>query len=248
MTINTIGNIKIPLPPKEIQEKIVSEIQVLEQQEKKLLEETSKHRKEIKNTINGSSGALIKLEEVTKKIGSGATPRGGEGSYYASGISLIRSQNVYDYGFVEKGLAFINEEQAKKLNNVTVEKNDILFNITGASIARCCIVEDKYLPARVNQHVSIIRTNDKALSKYVQMVLASDKYKNKLLQIGEGATSRQAITKLQLEEFKIPLPLLLEQKKMVADIEKIELKISALEREISTIPNQKDSILKKYLE
>ena len=73
---------------------------------------------------------------------------------------IIRSQNIYDYGFVEKGLAFINDEQAKTLDNVSVEKNDILFNITGASIARCCIVEEKYLPARVNQHVSIIRTND----------------------------------------------------------------------------------------
>lgn len=243
-----INEIKIPLPPLDIQKKIVSEIEVLEKQEQKAVEEVENLRQSIGNTIKNSKATLTKLEDITTKIGSGATPKGGEGSYQSSGISLIRSQNIYDYGMIEKGLAFISEEQARKLDNVTVEKNDILFNITGASIARCCIVEDKYLPARVNQHVSIIRTNEKALPKYVHAILVSPEFKEKLLEIGNGATSRQAITKLQLEEFKIPLPTIEEQKKVVAEIEKIENKIAVLEKQIADIPKQKEKILKKYLE
>jgi type I restriction enzyme M protein len=242
-----INEIKIPLPPLDIQKKIVSEIIALEKQEQKSVEEVEKLRQSIGNTINNSKAQLTKLEDITIKIGSGATPRGGQGSYQLSGISLIRSQNIYDYGMIEKGLAFISEVQAQKLDNVTVEKNDILFNITGASIARCCIAEDKYLPARVNQHVSIIRTNDKALNKYVHAILVSPEFKEKLLEIGNGATSRQAITKLQLEEFKIPLPTIEEQQKIVAEIEKIETKIAVLEKQITDIPKQKEKILKNYL-
>jgi len=240
--------LKIPLPPKDIQQKIVDEIGSLEKQEQKATEGVKKLREDIGITINNSKGSLTKLEDITTKIGSGATPRGGKGAYQESGISLIRSQNIYDYGFVEKGLAYINDTQAKKLDNVTVEKNDILFNITGASVARCSIVEDKYLPARVNQHVSIIRTNNKALPKYVQTILVSDEYKTKLLQIGDGGTSRQSITKLQLEEFKIPIPSIDEQKKIVSEIEKIEKKIAELESQINSTPNQKAMVLKKYLE
>lgn len=243
-----IKEFQIPLPPLDIQKKIVSEIEAMEKQEQNALGEIEKLREFIGNTINNSKATLTKLEDITTKIGSGATPKGGEGSYQSSGISLIRSQNIYDYGMIEKGLAFISEEQARKLDNVTVEKNDILFNITGASIARCCIVEDKYLPARVNQHVSIIRTNEKALPKYVHAILVSPEFKEKLLEIGNGATSRQAITKLQLEEFKIPLPTIEEQKKVVAEIEKIENKITALKEQIADIPKQKEKILKKYLE
>ncbi len=239
--------LKIPLPPLDIQQKIVSEIETLEQKEQKTVEEIEKYRQSVNEVISNSNGVLIKLEDITTKIGSGSTPRGGEGSYQSSGISLIRSQNIYDHGMVEKGLAFINEEQAKKLDNVTVEKNDILFNITGASIARCCIVKDKYLPARVNQHVSIIRTNKKALPKYVHAILISPEFKVKLLEIGDGATSRQAITKLQLEEFKIPLPTIEEQQKIVDKIEKIEIKIAKLERQIADIPQLKEEILKKHL-
>jgi type I restriction enzyme M protein len=240
-------NIKIPLPPLDIQQKIVSEIEALEKQEQKAVEGVEKLRQSIGNTINNSKATLTKLEDITTKIGSGATPKGGEGSYQSSGITLIRSQNIYDYGMIEKGLAFISEEQARKLDNVTVEKNDILFNITGASIARCCIVEDKYLPARVNQHVSIIRTNEKALPKYVHAILVSPEFKEKLLEIGNGATSRQAITKSQLEEFKIPLLSIEEQKKIVSEIENTEAKITELEKKRTEIPKQKEKILQKYL-
>jgi len=248
LTVPQISEYKIPLPPKNIQQKIIAEIENLEKQEQKAVENIEQLRGEIGKTISNSKGSLTKLEDITAKIGSGATPKGGKGAYQESGISLIRSQNIYDYGFVEKGLAFINKEQARKLDNVAVEKNDILFNITGASIARCCIVEDKYLPARVNQHVSIIRTNDKALPKYLQMILVCEEYKNKLLQIGDGGTSREAITKSQLEEFKIPLPTIAEQKKIVSEIEKIEAKISKLEKQIALVPKQKETVLKKYLE
>lgn len=242
-----LQNIYIPLPPFEVQEKIISELEELERLIIVAEEEIVDLKNVIRGLVNSSCGDLIKLGEITSKIGSGATPKGGKGSYQESGISLIRSQNVYDGFFVEKGLAFISDQQAKNLDNVTVEKNDILFNITGASIARCCLVEEKYLPARVNQHVSIIRTNAKALPKYVQMILVSPEYKGKLLEIGDGGTSREAITKQQLEDFKIPLPSISDQIKIVTEIEKIESKIKTLENQIIEIPKLKEDVLKKYL-
>jgi restriction endonuclease S subunit len=82
----------------------------------------------------------------------------------------------------------------------------------------------------------------------VQTILVSSEYKTKLLEIGDGGTSREAITKLQLEEFKIPLPTIKEQEKIVAEIEKIEKIISDLEKQIELLPKQKELILKKYLE
>ncbi len=243
-----LNQIQIPLPPKDIQEKIVSEIEVLEEKEKKAVEKTENLRNQITEVINTSSGSLVKLEEITSKIGSGATPRGGESSYKSEGINLIRSQNVYDNGMIKKGLVFIDDVQAEKLNNVTVEPNDVLFNITGASVCRCCIVESDYLPARVNQHVSIIRANKKVNPVYLHQILVSPKIKAELLIIAESSSTREAITKLQLEEFKIPLPSLSEQKQVVSEIEKIENQINKLEKTIEQIPKQKEAILKKYLE
>ena len=61
---------------------------------------------------------IVKLQEITTKIGSGATPKGGKNSYKDSGITLIRSLNVYDFTFDYDGLAFIDEKQAEQLSNV----------------------------------------------------------------------------------------------------------------------------------
>lgn len=149
-----------------------------------------------------------KLGSITTKIGSGATPLGGEDSYQATGISLIRSLNVYDDGFRVAKLARIDEGQAERLSNVVVEPNDVLLNITGASVARCCLAPAHLMPARVNQHVSIIRPiNETLIPAFLRYLLTSKTYKDRLLRTGEeGGSTRQALTKAQLQEFDIEYP------------------------------------------
>lgn len=163
------------------------------------------------------------LRDVTTKIGSGATPLGGEKAYKSIGISLIRSLNVHDWGFRKKDLAFIDDQQASQLDNVIVESDDVLLNITGASIARCCVVPDDVLPARVNQHVSILRAKkDQLLPKLLHYILISKDYKDRLLNAGEsGGSTRQALTKTLLQEFSIEFPeSLTEQQRIVGILDK----------------------------
>jgi len=179
-----------------------------------------------------------RLVEITEKIGSGATPRGGQEAYKESGISLFRSLNVYDGIFKKKNLAFIDEDQASKLSNVVVREGDVLLNITGASVARCCVAPSEFLPARVNQHVAIIRPKlDYIDSNFLAYLLASKQYKDALLNTGEKAGStRQALTKVQLENFEITIPRLPEQNRIVAILDE------AFERIDRTIANTKKNL------
>jgi type I restriction enzyme S subunit len=149
-----------------------------------------------------------RLSEVTSKIGSGATPLGGEAAYKQHGIALIRSLNVHDGEFRLKDLAFLDQVQASRLDNVIVESGDILLNITGASVARCCLVPEEVLPARVNQHVAIVRPlQNLLLPKFLQYMLVSRDCKDRLLHTGESAGStRQALTKAQLQDFVVRFP------------------------------------------
>ena len=146
---------------------------------------------------------LKELSSITSKIGSGLTPRGGNSVYTDNGISLIRSQNVLDMDFSTENLAYIDEVQAEKLKNVIVEKNDILLNITGDSIARCTIVPEEILPARVNQHVSIIRCKNTEQSKYVMYYLQY--IKKYLLQISKVGGTRNALTKEAISKLPIKI-------------------------------------------
>ena len=150
----------------------------------------------------------VSLGEVCSKIGSGATPKGGSTVYIESGISLIRSQNVYNLEFAYDGLAHITEEAAKKLNGVTVQEGDVLINITGDSVARTCIVPTDVLPARVNQHVAIVRPDKEKLnSRFLNYYLASPYMQSYMLglAVGKGA-SRNAMTKDMISDFKVPCP------------------------------------------
>lgn len=167
---------------------------------------------------------LMKMKDICIKIGSGATPRGGKEVYVDSGISFIRSQNVLDFSFTHDGMAYINEQQAEKLNNVIVESGDVLLNITGDSVARACIVEEEALPARVNQHVAIVRANkDFVLSSYILYFLQMSKYY--LLQLAAGGATRHALTKGMIEELEIEVPPLEHQQRIVSLIDVIQRKI-----------------------
>ncbi|MCI5512226.1 MAG: restriction endonuclease subunit S, partial [Eubacterium sp.] len=146
-------------------------------------------------------------KNLTSKIGSGATPKGGRESYGTEGISLIRSMNVYNNRFEYKDLAYITDEQADKLSNVTIEENDVLLNITGASVARCCIVPNELLPARVNQHVSIVRCKDKLLPEFLCSMFTEDNYQKLLWSIAtSGGSTREAIAKQQIEDLILIVP------------------------------------------
>ncbi len=149
----------------------------------------------------------VPLKNICTKIGSGATPKGGKTSYIDEGISLVRSTNVFDFRFEYSDLAHINQTQADALSNVKIEQNDVLFNITGVSVARCCMVPDDVLPARVNQHVMILRPiKGITMSYYIMFTLCSAYNKSKLLGIGQSGSTREAINKQELESFEIPIP------------------------------------------
>ena len=162
------------------------------------------------------------LKDICTKIGSGSTPRGGKESYIDEGISLIRSMNVHNAYFEYKDLAHITLDQAEKLNNVVVEHDDLLFNITGASVARCCVVPSDVLPARVNQHVCILRCREKINSIFLQELLVNENYQGKLLQIAKSGATREAINKQQLESLEIVLPPLELQNQFASFVEEID--------------------------
>lgn len=193
----------------------------------------------VKNSMNWKKEPLKKL---CTKIGSGATPKGGQSVYINEGISFIRSMNVYNGYFKYDELAHINEEIAKQLNNVSLEKNDILLNITGASVARSCIIPSELLPARVNQHVAIIRVISELIDPiFLNQLILTDSFQKYLLNISSsnGAT-RQAITKQQIENFMVILPPMLL-------MENLALKIKQIDKSKYVAVYDKLIYLKKYV-
>ena len=190
----------------------------------------------------------LRLGEHCEKIGSGATPRGGKGTYSEDGpIALIRSQNVHNDRFSHSGLARISVEQAAKLQNVEVRPGDVLLNITGDSVARTCQVDNAVLPARVNQHVAIIRPKPRKIDpKFLRCFLVSPSMQLHMLGLAAAGATRNALTKSMIEELRIPAWSIHAQRSIAAILEALDDKIELNRRINETLEAMARAIFKDW--
>jgi type I restriction enzyme S subunit len=175
-----------------------------------------------------------KMGEITTKVGSGSTPRGGSETYQQVGTPFIRSMNVRFEGFSKDGLAFLTQSQAEALREVTVRSGDVLLNITGASIGRVTQAPAQMDGARVNQHVCILRMAPEIDSEFVSKYLASPSVQSQIWSEQYGVT-RQALTKAQILDFDIPLAPAAEQRRIIEEIRALFAQIDSARQHLSRL-------------
>ncbi len=151
-----------------------------------------------------------RLKFCVTKIGSGKTPGRGGSAYTDSGVNFIRSLNVYDTGFRDGDLVFISEATDEEMSGSRARRGDVLLNITGASIGRCCVVPDRILPANVNQHVCLVRPSKDFDGGYLAFVLQSVLTKHQI-RADEQGSSREGLNFSQVGNLVVPFPGLAEQ-------------------------------------
>ena len=177
-----------------------------------------------------STWQVLRVKDITKKIGSGVTPKGGSEVYVDSGIPLLRSQNVYDDGLRIEDVSFIDEETHQKMKNSQLKPFDILINITGASIGRTCVVPETLPTANINQHIIFIRMK-KSLVPYVSYYFKSNALKEYINLIQAGS-SKEALNMGQTLSTPIVLP---NEKEQIAIAEYLDTKTQAIDKKVSLL-------------
>ena len=245
----------IPLPELSKQNEIVDIMDRVEtiinsrQQELQKLDDLIKARfaELFGNPVLNDKGWEQKiLAAIASKIGSGATPKGGKEAYRENGIALVRSMNVHNGRFEYKDLAHISDEQAGKLDNVTLEENDVLLNITGASVARSCVAPSEILPARVNQHVCIIRCKECIVPEFLNKLFINDNYQVLLRRMAGAGATREAITKQQVESLHIIMPPLEIQQRFADFVVQTGKSKAAVQKSLDETQVLFDSLMQKY--
>ena len=170
----------------------------------------------------------VRLGDLMSKVGAGSTPSGGRNIYEPSGVKFIRSQNVYNEGLRLDDVVYINESIHKQKQNSKVVGNDLLLNITGASIGRCAIVPDDFDEANINQHVLILRLINFKLLKYVHLAITSQFVFRQIMGAQVGGT-KEGLSAERAKELQIPLPPLAEQQRIVEKIQEAFAEIDSIE-------------------
>ena len=187
---------------------------------------------------------VSKLGDVTSKIGSGSTPRGGEEVYTSDGILFIRSQNVKRNILDLTDSTFIPEEVHFQMSGSEVKSNDVLLNITGASIGRSCVVPSSVITGNVNQHVCIVRTGRHLEPNFLQPFLASRRGQ-KLIYQGQTGSGREGLNFQSIRSFKLSLPTKPEQQKIAAFLTAVDNKIEQLSKKQALLGEYKKGLMQQ---
>ena len=160
------------------------------------------------------------MGELTTKVGSGSTPKGGNAVYTSAGHCFVRSQNVGMGYLILDDIAHIDNDIHQKHKATELNEDDVLLNITGASIGRTAIATKEIEGGNVNQHVCIIRANSKVSPKFLCNYIQTKKIQNYIRSLQTGG-SREGLNFEQIRSFPISLPSIAEQNKIAQLLDKL---------------------------
>ena len=175
-----------------------------------------------------------KLGTLATKVGSGSTPKGGDAVYTSIGHYFVRSQNVGMGFLMLDNIAHINDDIHQKHKATEIYENDVLLNITGASIGRTAVATKELEGGNVNQHVCIIRTNSKVNPKFLCDYIQTQRIQNHIKSLQTGG-SREGLNFEQIRSFPISLPSINEQNKLTCLLDKINERIATQVRLIDRL-------------
>ena len=165
------------------------------------------------------------IGELAIKVGSGVTPKGGETVYKKEGHPFVRSQNVGLGGLLLEDIAYIDDTTHIRQKNTELQIDDVLLNITGASIGRSAVVNEQIAGGNVNQHVCIIRTKDNLVSSFLCNFLLSN-YGQKQIDSFQAGGNRQGLNFEQIKSIKIGIPCVKEQSKIAKTLQLLDERIA----------------------
>ena len=184
-----------------------------------------------------------KIGEITIKVGSGKTPKGGNSVYTNKGIIFLRSQNVLNGKLSLNDVAYITEEINSSMKSTEVYPDDILLN-TGASIGRSCCVPKKFDKANVNQHVCIIRLDSNYNPNFVMNQIISSKVQKQIDSFQAGG-NREGLNFEQIKGMRISSTTVKEQEKIAAFFSLIDKKIELQTEKVEELKNYKKGLMQK---
>lgn len=250
LQISKLSNLSIPVPPMEVQEQIVAELD-------KINEVIGNCRELLRNldalaqslfydtfgdpVTNPKGWPIAQMKDISSLITNGTTPKGGQSVYVDSGITFFRSQNVWRNKLVMDDVAYLDEETNASMKGSMLHHNDILITKTGrvntenSSLGRSALFTGEDNTANINGHVYLVRLKDSAVPRFVLEILLSKSYRDLIRKVCVGAIDKRQLNLSHIEQFPIIMPPITLQKQFVAQVERIEAQKKAVEAAIAEL-------------
>ena len=202
--------------------------------------------------LNPMNWEVKKLRDISNKIMSGNTPKGGDRVYVPSGIEFYRSQNVWKNRIEKEDIAYIDEETHKNMIKSSLKHNDLLITKTGrintenSSLGRTAIYTGKDDKANINGHVYLVRLNEGENHEFVLRILISDRYREYIRSVCVGGIDKRQLNKEHIEDFPIIYPPKELQKEFTDKVRQIDQQRFEIEKSLEEIQKLQESLMNKY--
>ena len=244
-----LKQIPLPLPPLNIQNQIVAEIEKIENEGQKAKVEIEKLQNQISELVENTGGDEVKVGEILKTLENGNRPKGGITGISTGALSLGGEHIHANSGKINlSNPKFVPIEFFEKASRGILKENDILICKDGALTGKIALLGNELVnkKAMINEHVFLLRVDNLDTQKYLFYYLFGKDGQN-LIKDKITGQAQGGLNSTNLKEIKIPLPPLATQQKIVAQIQEIEKKIESLQTVLDSVKTQKEQVLKKYL-
>lgn len=235
LTVPYLNLIKIPVPPIDIQKQIVEEICKVDKSVSSAMQQIKKLEKNIEDllsSINFKDGTLNAVAPfATKSIKYNDI----------DSETYITTDNM-----LQNKLGIIPFEGEANISSITEYKNeDILISNIRPYLKKIWFADKK---GGCSKDVLVLRSADtsKYLPKYIFYMLRRDVFFEYVMEGKKGIKMPRG-NKEDIMKYKIPMPCIGEQKRIVAQIEVLELEITKARTLTENAASEKQAILNKYL-
>ena len=255
-----LKQIVIPVPELDIQMKIVKCLdkakELIDKRKKQIdiLDELvkSKFIEMFGDPINNPMGWQVKkLKDISTKILSGNTPKGGSEVYVDSGIMFFRSQNVWKNKLVLDDIAYIDEDTHNKMLKSSLKHRDILMTKTGrintenSSLGRAAMYLGEDDKANINGHVYLIRLKEEILNEFILFILTSKEYRGYIRSVCVGGIDKRQLNKEHIEDFPIIFPPIEQQKEFVTYVKQVDKLKFQMEKSLEELQYNFNSLMQR---
>lgn len=226
LDLNMFGDMLIPVPPMEIQNRIVEVLDKMTTLTAELEAELEARKQQYEyyrnkllrfNKLGGGIERVAwkKISEICVNICSGGTPSRGKSEYFMGSIPWLRTQEVNWTDVFDTEIK-ITEEAVKNSSAKIIPVNCVIVAMYGATAAKSCINKIELTTNQACCNLQI--DSDKALYKYVYYWICN-KYEL-LKSLGEGSQSN--LNAQKVKDFLIPVPSMEEQERIVSILDRFE--------------------------
>ena len=229
VTRSFLSELRIPLPPLEVQKEIVAEIEGYQKVIDGARAVLDHYRPHI--PIH-PDWPMVELGEICEAIVTG--PFGSalhQTDYVDDGIPVINPANIIDGTISIDGVKMVAPATRDRLKEFAIRADDIVIGRRG-EMGRCGVVTSEMSGWLCGTGSFVIRLKDECLARFAYFQIASPKVKQYLEEQAIGVTMKNLNQEI-LSGIQIPLPPLATQQAIVAEIE-AEQALVAANRELIT--------------